>query len=411
MTRLRTFLLAAAGLAVLGGGAASEPAITLSFWQLDVNFDGDKHPKSPWGYVDVAFAGSAGTLYFNLAVEGFWRLRNIPVLSPEGPNAPHVMSFAFDLGVAEGTKVKYLSYAASLTGAPLDAMPTSPLVIADVKSAHYRLFTGGGEPPSIEYTSPEPAQQGGEGNGPIYTHKGFPNQEAKQDECVPAAVSNSLQWLNKTYNLNIPPGQLTLEQMKIATGWKKQNKGCNWNSWPATKRKYMEDNKIPVTTEELDGFEFPKVVDAMKNGCDCEIGINKHAAAITGIQQLAPNPDPRAPDYALVLTHDDDQFADGGLVSEPVTYDKDFGKFQGPKWVNNKNWSWIVIECPITPTPTPSDTPTSTPTPPPSRTPTNTAVPPSVTPTATPTATAIPPSATATPLPTSTPLPTATPGS
>jgi hypothetical protein len=405
MTRLRTFLLAAAGLAALGGGAISQPAITLSFFQLDVNFDNDKHQKNPWGYVDVAYLGSAGTLYFNLAVEGNWRIRNVPVLSPEGPLAPHVMSFAFDLGVSEGTKVKYVSYAAGLTGAPLDAMPTAPLVLAEVKSAHYRLFTGGGEP--IAYTPPAPAQQGGEGEGPIYEHRGFPNQEAKKDECVPAAVSNSLQWLNKTYNLSIPAGQMTLEQMKVATAWKKENGGCDWNKWPETKRKYMEDNRIPVTTEELDAMQFAKVVDAMKNGCDVEIGINHHTAAITGIQKLAPGAEPKDPDYALVLTHDKDQDANGGRVSEPVTYDKDFGKFHGPNWVDNKDFDWIVVECPITPTPTPSSTPppSHTPTPPPPS-PTPTPLPPTATPTDTPTATATPLPPTATPTDTPTPTPT-----
>ena len=202
----------------------------------------------------------------------------------------------------------------------------------------------------------------------------------------------------------------------------------DWNRWPETKRKYMEDNKIPVTTEEIDALQFDKVVDAMKNGCDCEIGIDHHAAAITGIQRLAPGAQPTDPDYALVLTHDNDQFATGGLVSEPVKYDKDFGKFQGSSWVNNKDFEWIVVECPITPTPTPSETPTPsntptpTPTPPPTDTQTNTPIPPSSTPTDTPPNTPIPPSATptqqtptalptGTPPPTETPAPTPTPGS
>ncbi len=73
MTSLRRFVLAAAALVVLAGAGASQPAVTLTFFQLDIDFDGDKHRKTSWGYVDVEYFGSANTLYFNLAVEGFWR--------------------------------------------------------------------------------------------------------------------------------------------------------------------------------------------------------------------------------------------------------------------------------------------------------------------------------------------------
>jgi hypothetical protein len=366
MTRLRRVVLAAAALAALGGTAETQPAATLVFFQLDIDFDGDKHRKSQWGYVELEYAGSAGTLHFNLAVEGFWRIRNMPVLSPEGPLAAHVMSFAFDLGVSEGTKVKFVSYAAALTDTPLEEMPDS-LQVAEVKLRHYRLYTGfGGDP--IGFVPPAPVQQGGAQDGPKYEHKGFPNQEAKRDECVPAAVSNSLQWLNEKYHLGMAPEEMTIEHMKVATDWDKDRPGCD-NNWPQKKKEHLAADGLPVSTDTISALEFKKVEEAMKNGCDVEIGIDNHTAAVTAIQKLAPGGEAMDPDYSLVLTHDSDQKADGGLVNEPVTYDDDFLRFHGPAWVENKPIEFIVVECPITPTPTPSPTPTprDTPTPAPTQ--------------------------------------------
>ncbi len=400
MTHLRSVVLAAAALAALAGTGAPQPAVTLTFFQLDIDFDGDKHKKSQWGYVEMEYVGSFATRYFNLAVEGFWRIRNMPVLSPEGPLAAHVMSFSFDLGVSPGTKVKFLSYAAELTDSPLAEMPQS-LQVAGVHSRHYRLYTGfGGDP--IGFTPPAPVQEGGAQGGPKYEHKGFPNQKAKKDECVPAAVSNSLQWLNRTYDLGIAEAQMTIEHMKVATDWDKARPGCD-NNWPQKKKEHLEADGIPVSTETISALEFQKVEEAMKNGCDVEIGIDNHTAAVTGIQKLAPTGNAMDPDYNLVLTHDSDQEAAGGRVNEPVTYDDDFLRFHGPAWVENKPVEFIVVECPITPTPTPSSTPTPSHT----ATPTPTSLAPTATPTATPTPTQ--PAPTATPTITPTQLLTPTP--
>jgi hypothetical protein len=394
MTRLRRVVLAAAALAALGGAAQPQPAVTLAFFQLDVDFDGDKHKKSQWGYVEMEYMGSSDTLYFNLAVEGFWRIRNMPVLSPEGPLAAHAMSFGFDLGVSEGTKVKFVSYAAELTDAPLEQMPQS-LQVAPVHPRHYRLYTGfGGDP--IGFTPPAPVQEGGVQDAPKYEHKGFPNQEAKKDECVPAAVSNSLQWLNEKYKLGIAQEQMTIEHMKVATDWDKDRPGCNDN-WPQNKKEHLAADGIPVSTDTISALEFKKVEEAMKNGCDVEIGIDNHTAAVTAIQKLAPGGEAMDPDYSVVLTHDSDQKADGGLVNEPVTYDDDFLRFHGPAWVENKPVGFIVVECPITPTPTPSSTLTPSRTLTPSPTPTSTQPGPIATPTVTPEPTQPAPTRTPTP--------------
>ena len=62
----------------------------VTFAQLDVEFDGDRHQKSAWGAVDLRFLGASGVLYFNLAVVSgnsatpVWRIQNIPILSREG---------------------------------------------------------------------------------------------------------------------------------------------------------------------------------------------------------------------------------------------------------------------------------------------------------------------------------------
>ncbi|MFN2386781.1 MAG: hypothetical protein ABR576_10940 [Thermoanaerobaculia bacterium] len=396
MMRLARTALAAAALTALAGSGAPQPTSNLTFYQLDIDFDGDKRHKSQWGYAELDYVGSAETLYFNLAVEGFWRLRNIPVLSPDGPGEPYVASLGFDLGVQPGTKVKFISYAAALTGSVLSEMPQS-LQVARVHGKHYRLYTGfGGDP--IQFSPPAPFQQGAAQGGPKYEHKGFPNQQAGKDECVPAAVSNSLMWLNQKYNLQIPDAHLTIAHAKVATDWDKRRPGCDDN-WPQKKKEHLEADGTPITTETISRLEFQKVEEAVKNGCDVEIGIDNHTAAVTAIQKLAPGSDPSDPEYALTLTHDADQKSNAKetAVNEPVTYDDDGLRFHGPPWVENKPVEFIVVECPFTPTPTPTPgtptpshtntpqsptpEPSSTPTPPPSSSPTPTWTPsPSVSP-------------------------------
>ncbi|MFH4263675.1 hypothetical protein WAJ43_22790, partial [Acinetobacter baumannii] len=60
---------------------------------------------------------------------------------------------------------------------------------------------------------------GGAVSGGKCTLEKFPNQECGKFECVPAAVSNSLSWLNQSRALGIPAEKISIEKMKEVLGF------------------------------------------------------------------------------------------------------------------------------------------------------------------------------------------------
>jgi len=389
----------------------------VTFDQLDVEFDGDRHDKSQWGEATLRFVGSDKVLYFNLTVMSgrsgspVWRIQNIPVLSREGPSVRQTTTFHFNLANDPGERVAQLEYGFELTEATLTAMPELQLR-GHVDRRDYEIDTGYGgipivftPPPdsfvgeSVLARPPEALVGAAVADGPC-THKGFPNIEVGKDECVPGGVSNSLNWLNQTYGLGINANDITLDAMKTATGWKKENKGTGL-FWSEKKKEYLAAHQIPVSTEEVDAFRINRILEAVCAGCDVEIGIGEHCVAVTGAKKLENG------NYSFDFTHDSDQGKKGGTITETATWDAALGQFQGGPDVQNKTVEFIVVECPSgtpTPTPTPSDTPSNTPTPRPATpTPSRTTPPPSATNTFT--ATPSSPTSTATDTPTNTPVP------
>jgi len=64
--------------ATRGGGKPG-----LRFYQLDIDFDDRRIRYSNWGSVQLRFVGRKEIIYFNLAVEGTWAVRNVPVQSKD----------------------------------------------------------------------------------------------------------------------------------------------------------------------------------------------------------------------------------------------------------------------------------------------------------------------------------------
>src|SRR5262249_7748674 len=151
-----------------------------------------------------------------------------------------------------------------------------------------------------------------------------------------------------------PTDLITIDAMKGATGWTATPPAGADDNWPGKKKTYLENNEIPVTTEEVDAFRINRILDAVCAGCDVEIGIGKPCVAAPGVSRLPTG------DYAFDLTHDSNQKAEGGTITETATFDDTFARFHGDPWLENKAIEFIVVECPeglATPTPTPSSTP------------------------------------------------------
>ncbi len=198
------------------GTPVDPPLPTVIFSQLDIDFDGDKHEHSEWGAVDLHFLGSAQLLYFNLTVQSgnsgsaVWRIQNLPVLSREGENVEQTTTFYFHLANTPGRKVQDLQYAFALTTVALTSMPLPLIEEKSISNRKYELFTGYGGIPITFAPPPEFLSAAAPVPGNGCRHPGFPNPDVGKSEGVPAATSNSLNWMNGRYSLGIPPELITL---------------------------------------------------------------------------------------------------------------------------------------------------------------------------------------------------------
>jgi hypothetical protein len=233
--------------------------------------------------------------------------------------------------------------------------------VAAVELWNYSISSGfiGGE---IPFSPPNAVLAGGAADGPKTTHEGFPNQEAGKNECAPAAASNSLQWLKKKYGLPLQDNAISIAAMKQIMNWTPTGvKG----TWWSLKRSFFKDH---IQTGTLPRFSMNLVQEKLMEGCDVELSspsrnkkgeIESHVVAVTGIQQLANG------DYSLDLTHDADQAAGGGTVTESVKFHaktQPKNTFEGAPWINRFGPEVIVFECPIK---KPGDSPPPPPPPPP----------------------------------------------
>ena len=312
---------------------STQPALT--FYQLDIAFDGDIHANSEWGAVDLEYSGTELEQYFNLAVGGVWRIQNVPVTLVNDLAAVQQMRFHFDLGVVSGTDVSSLSYDFAVTSTPLTDMPPGSAT-AGVSSKDYALSAciGGGP---IAFTPPSPTLAGGpqQQGGKKIQRRNFPNQEAGKNECVPVAASNSLQWMKRRYRLNINDADISIDALKTATGWTAAGVTGEW--W-IRKQKYLDLKKIPITTTNV-SHSIDAIVKSMMDGCDVELVIGKHAVAITGVTQLANG------NYTLVVANDTEQGKTDGRVSEFLTFNTTTKTFEGAPWANGLPIKNVVVEC------------------------------------------------------------------
>jgi len=322
------------------------PILDLQFYQMDFNFDGIMYANTDWGSVDVLFVGQEPIMYFNLAVNGEWQIQNIPVLSSQGVGVDQQMTYYFDLGCEVGEVVPDIMYDYDFTIDILQTMPGGSLSIP-VMHDFVELWAGeqGGSMPGLDEAKP---LVGDEVSSPKkHSHSNFPNQECGKSECAPAAVSNSLKFLNQKHNLGLTDSQTSISTMKTATGWTSSGAPAKW--WE-TKKKYMGDNNYPIVTRKI--TDISKLADEIDAGQDVEIretwkdSSNKtcgHVTCLIGITKLKNGK------YSLDVSDDRKQGKPGG-TNKPrtYTYDPATGKFYEAGFGYTK-FEWAVVECPDLP--------------------------------------------------------------
>jgi hypothetical protein len=314
-------------------------AETLTFSQLDVTLDGNTAKHSDWGAVDLNFSGANGILYFNLAVRNpkgskdRWEVQNVPVLSREGAGVFQTLTFNFDIGVDSGTHAPVVYYGYALTPQVLTAMPDVVLAATATESP-YEIDSGfQGERMKIAKAEP---LVGGAVAGPAFSHD-FPNQDCGKNECTPAAVSNSLMFLNDKNSLGIAASELTIAKMKTATNW--QPGGTDQNGWFKSKAQYMMNKGFPITTKTINPTSPADVAAAVRDGCDVELSTNTHTAAVVGIVEQANG------HYAIEVAHDTVQGKPGGTKVESVDFNPKSTKLAGGAWLDNTKVKHFVVEC------------------------------------------------------------------
>ncbi|MGQ0537685.1 MAG: hypothetical protein ACT4R6_01955 [Gemmatimonadaceae bacterium] len=310
-------------------------AASVAIAQLGVTLDDGVHPNSPWGQALVDFSGSPNVLYFNLAVNGNWRIQNVPVLSREGSGVPQTTAILFDLGVRDGTDLTSALVAFDLTSAVLAQMPSSATAMS-IGNSEWDITTGT-KNGAIAYAPPAPNLIAGQAAGDKVSHSGFPNQQADNNECVPVALSNSLQWMNTKYGLGLAAADISVAAMKVVVGWAATGAGQQW--WTKKRTRF----KDILTTSTIPRFNISEVYDAVARGCDVELRANDHVVAVTGAQKLADGK------YTLDLTHDPDQKdgkKPGAEGTQTVTWDPKKKKFSGAPFIEGHAADLIVVECP-----------------------------------------------------------------
>ena len=310
-------------------------------YQLDLNFDENLVEDSAWGMADITFIGSEDLLYFNLVRDGQWLIQNFPVLSSQGANELQTLSFNFDLGVPDGFDVFETELAMSLL--PFVSVDAPDVQIPQVVVPRTYSINSGHQGVAIQAQAASgmvmiggPAVKG-EIVGPSIV-----NQNCGENECVPAAVSNALMYLNQRFNLGINPNLITIAALKPALGF--TTGGCplpdgNFRGgWPQLKRDYLQTHGIRIKTSVVGPKRINQVIKALKKGCVVEMNAGSHTVLVTGVAKQRA-----AHKYTIEVAHDTEQAEAGGTTFETFGYDKRNASLTGCSWATSVHS--FVIEC------------------------------------------------------------------
>lgn len=143
--------------------------------------------------------------YINMMIGDSWEVRNLKVKKESEYPYSH-LSTPFNLGVETGTKVNQLSASISISAVPLTEFSSADLTAYAVDAISYTIGGVPDHPISAPPTPPtlETALFGNPTNTDAITQFDHPNIEAAVNQCMPASIANSLQYLEDTTDLEIP---------------------------------------------------------------------------------------------------------------------------------------------------------------------------------------------------------------
>ncbi|MCB1187189.1 hypothetical protein KDL29_08500 [bacterium] len=307
------------------------PDFTLQFFQVDHEIDNDVQDNSDFGQVAVEFTGRDHPRYFNLNVDGTWVLQNIPVIPFAGVGVKQTVTFSYPLPVVPGDEITQISYGATMSDG-LQASAPAVQFSKDAQSTQVRMFNG--QATATELTAGVASVAIGTAvDGSHWAVQGmaFPNVDADANQCVPAAVANSLALLKQGHPTemgSVPDSVLSLAEISSAVGFSAGSGTAGINgkaSWPALKSRHLEDNQVPVATMavplqqgysgNISAADCELALQAIADGKVVELQGSGHAAAVTAMARLDDG------SYAIYVVHDALQGEVGGQLVEQLFYD------------------------------------------------------------------------------------------
>jgi len=179
----------------------------VTFNQIDFTWAGAATSNSSIGQVNVDVASLRAATgiqegFLNMTTSFGWVVQNLPVFADF--TYPRI-SAAFKLSSSSGVNVTGLVAQVLFSPTPQTQPPSGSPTTFTVGNT---TFNGQGKNSEVTptYTPTNPPVVGFSLGGAIeeWYQPGHPNIETADNQCGPAAKANSLQWLENTYNLNIP---------------------------------------------------------------------------------------------------------------------------------------------------------------------------------------------------------------
>lgn len=180
------------------------PGQGVSFSQVDFTWQGAQTLNSNTGQIDVTIdslkaATDLDSGFINASSSEGWIIQNLPVFA-EYPYSN--ISTNFDLGVTPGTDVDSILVVVEFSIKTITSFEEEPDTIFPVGDVQYNAS---GVEDTVEQGTPTPPPPDTitfydcDSMEAIF-QPNHPNIETADDQCLPAAVATSLQWLENTYD-------------------------------------------------------------------------------------------------------------------------------------------------------------------------------------------------------------------
>ena len=294
------------------------------FQQIDYVFEDVLVEDSAYGNVRVNYIGDPGELYFNLTVDGVWTIENIPLYPFEGFGNLHSVNMTFNLGTPDGVDVTMINAGWTVGTLPLASPP--PMMGSFFVTEKRTYFWMGKDSTTFWLPPFFPGDPRLRNPGPSnYVSFPGPNQDCNPNECVPTAVSNSLQWLQSTQGEPPPTHGTDIDTMRGATQCDDDGAPAGWGAY---KDHYMNVGGYNINTQgypdpainghETTEAECDAAMAELAAGNDVEIDGGHHVAMIVGMTKGTD--EYGFPKYTITVVHDTAQGQSGGTCAETITY-------------------------------------------------------------------------------------------